>query len=58
MSITARHFAKRAPCSKYFGSRSASLSRPLVMSSPGHSGSGAVPSSTLMPGMEPAFFIS
>ena len=54
MSITARHFANRAPSSRYSTSRARSPSRPSVTSSSGDFASGVVPLSTLMPGMMPA----
>src|SRR6478672_10285326 len=51
--ITARHFAKRAPSSRYSFRRSRSPSRPSVTVSPSASASGFAPVSTLIPGTIP-----
>ena len=51
--ITARHFAKRAPSSRYSASRSRSPSSPSVTVSPSASARGFAPVSTLIPGTIP-----
>ena len=56
MSITARHFANRAPSSRYSTSRARRPSSPSVTSSSGDFASGVAPLSTLMPGMMPGVF--
>ena len=55
MSMTARHFAKRAPSLWYSARRSRSPSRPSVIVSFGKPASGFAPVSTLMPGTMPSF---
>jgi len=51
--ITARHFANRAPSSRYSTNRARRPSSPSVTSSSGDFASFVVPLSTLMPGMIP-----
>jgi hypothetical protein len=58
MSITPRHFAKRAPSPWYSVSRSRRLSRPSVTFSPGDSASFQAPLSTLIPGIAPVALMS
>ena len=52
--ITARHFVKRAPSSRYSARRSRRPSSPSVIVSPGAFARSFAPASTLMPGMIPA----
>ncbi len=51
--MTARHFVKRAPSSRYSSSRARRPSRPSVTVSSSASASGFAPLSTLIPGMTP-----
>src|SRR5579884_3658395 len=53
IEYVARHFAKRAPSSRYSSSRFPSPSSPSVTVSPSASASGFAPLSTLIPGMTP-----
>src|SRR5579884_380889 len=53
IEYVARHFAKRAPSSRYSSSRLPSPSSPSVTVSPSASASGFAPLSTLIPGMTP-----
>jgi hypothetical protein len=53
IEYVARHFANRAPSSRYSSSRARSPSRPSVIVSPSASARGFAPVSTLMPGMIP-----
>src|SRR5512141_614131 len=53
MSITARHFAKRAPSARYSGRRPRNPSSPSVIFSPGNPISAFAPSSTLILGTIP-----
>src|SRR3954454_24297495 len=53
IEYVARHFAKRAPSSRYSSSLARSPSRPSVTVSPFASASGLAPASTLIPAMTP-----